>query len=36
MSSPADTTYDLLIQHGTVVSVFTGEVFEADVLPRLP
>src|SRR3954453_2244239 len=27
-------TYDLLIQHGTVVSVFTGETFQADVAVR--
>ena len=27
----SETTYDLLIQDGTVVSVFTGETFPADV-----
>ena len=37
--SPADpgrngAAYDLLIQHGTVVSVFTGEMFPADVAIR--
>jgi adenine deaminase len=29
--SSVETIYDLLIQHGTVVSVFTGETFQADV-----
>ena len=30
----AESDYDLLIQHGTVVSVFTGETFPADVAIR--
>ena len=34
MPSESSPAYDLLIQHGTVVSVFTGETFEADVAIR--